>query len=84
MIQQANTCAKHGSWLCTPNLSTNIVPTNIARLKLSGKSPTDMRIPTLQIKIVLESNPRKSTMLVRGLGVHVSSMFSLSTSHSSE
>ena len=29
----------------TPNLPTDIVPTNIARPKLSGKSPTDMRIP---------------------------------------
>ena len=31
----------------TPNLPTNIVPTNIARLKLSGKSPMDVRIPPL-------------------------------------
>ena len=31
----------------TPNLPTNIVPTNIAWLKLSGKSPMDMRIPPL-------------------------------------
>ena len=30
-----------------PNLPTNIVPTNIARLKLSGRSPMDMRIPPL-------------------------------------
>ena len=31
----------------TPNLPTNIVPTNIARLKLSGKSPMDMKSPLL-------------------------------------
>ena len=53
----------------TPNLPTNIVPTNIAWLKLSGKSSMDMRIPPLEIKIMLESNPVKSTMLVGGLGV---------------
>ena len=29
----------------TPNLPTNILPTNIARLKLSGKSPMEIRIP---------------------------------------
>ena len=32
---------------CTPNPSTNIVPTNNAWLELSGKSPMDMRIPPL-------------------------------------
>ena len=53
----------------TPSLHTNIVPTNIAWLKVSGKSPIDMRIPPLQIKIVLESNPLKSAMLVGGLAV---------------
>ena len=30
-----------------PNLPANTVPTNIASLKLSGKSPMDMRIPPL-------------------------------------
>ena len=54
----------------TPNLPTTIVPTNIAKLKLSGKSPMDMRIPPLKFKIMLESNPLKSTMLVGGLGVN--------------
>ena len=53
----------------TPNLPTNIVSTNIARLKLSGKLPMYLRIPPLEIKIMLESNPVKSTMLVGGLGV---------------
>ena len=33
--------------LFTPNLLTNIVSTNIARLNLYGKSPMDMRIPPL-------------------------------------
>ena len=33
--------------LCTPNLPINIIPTKIALLKLSGKSPMDMRIPSL-------------------------------------
>ena len=53
----------------TPNPHTNIVPTNIARLKLSGDFPMNLEIPPLQIKIVLESNPLKPTMLVGGLGV---------------
>ena len=55
----------------TPNLPTNIIPTKIARLKLSGKSPTDMRIQPLIFKIMLESNPLKSIMLVGRLGVLV-------------
>ena len=33
--------------LITPNLPTNVTPTNIARLSLSRKSPMDMRIPPL-------------------------------------
>ena len=40
--------------------------------KIPGKSlgiPMDVKIPPFRIKIVLESNPRKSTMLVGGLGV---------------
>ena len=31
----------------TPNLPTNIVPTNIAWLKLSGKFPMGLEIPPL-------------------------------------
>ena len=58
------------------DLPTNIVPTNIALLKLSGKSPIDTRIPSLVDKIVLESNPLKSTMLVGGSGVAASRLFS--------
>ena len=55
----------------TPNLpaSTKIIPTKIARLKISGKFPVDMIIPPLTIKILLESNPRQSTILVRRLAV---------------
>ena len=53
----------------TPNLPTNITPTNIAWLRLSGKFPMDMRIIPLRIKIMFESNSLKSTMLVGRLGV---------------
>ena len=53
----------------TPNPPTNIVPTSIARLRLSGSFPTGMRIPSLRIEIMLESNPLKPTMLVGRLGV---------------
>ena len=35
----------------TPNPATNITSTNIAWLKHSGKSPTDLGIPPLRIKI---------------------------------
>ena len=54
----------------TPNLPTSIIPTNIARLKLSGKSPMGLGISPLTFKIVLESNPLKSTMLVGRLAVN--------------
>ena len=53
----------------TPNLPTDITPTNIARLKLSGKSSMGLEIPPLSIKMMLESNPLKSTMLGGRLGV---------------
>ena len=53
----------------TPNLPTSTIPTNIAWLKLSGKSPMGLGIPPLRIKIMLESNPLKSTMLVGRLGL---------------
>ena len=46
-----------------------IIPTNIARLKLSGKFPMGLGTPPLRFKIMLESNPLKSTMLVGRLGV---------------
>ena len=53
----------------TPDLPTNITPTNIAWLRLSRKFPMDLGIPPLIIKIMLESNPLKSIMLVRRLAV---------------
>ena len=53
----------------TPNLPTNIIPTGIAWVKLSGKSPLGLGTPPLKIKIMLESNPLKSKMLVGRLGV---------------
>ena len=66
-----STSIRHASASHTPSLPTNIIPTQIARLELSGKSPMDMGIPPLNIKIMLESNPLQSTMLGR-LGVIVS------------
>ena len=52
-----------------PNLPTNIAPYQDCLTQLSGKSPMGLRIPPLRIKIMLESKPLKSTMLVGGLGV---------------
>ena len=53
----------------TPDLPYDVVPTNIACLRLSGKSPMGLGIPTLKFNIMLESNPLKSAMLVGRLGV---------------
>ena len=53
----------------TPNLPTNITPTNIAGLKRSGKFPMGLGIPPLKFEIMLELNPVKCTMLVGGLAV---------------
>ena len=53
-----------GGFWGTPNLPTNIIPAKIAWLKLSGKFPMGLEIPPLKTKIMLESNPLKSTMLV--------------------
>ena len=47
----------------------NIIPTKSARLKTSGKFPMDMRIISRNLKILLESNPMKSRILVRRLAV---------------
>ena len=52
-----------------PNLPTNIAPSKIARVKLSGKFHMGLGIPPLKMKIMLESNPLKSIMLVEKLGV---------------
>ena len=48
----------------TPNLPTKNLPAKIAWLKLSGKSPMGLGIPPRRIKILLESNPVKSRILV--------------------
>ena len=50
----------------TANLPTEIIPTGtkIRRLKLSGEFPVDMRIPPLELTILLEPNPPKSKILV--------------------
>ena len=55
----------------TTNLptSTHNLPTKICCLKLSGNFPMGMRIPPLDVKIMLESNPLKSRILVRRLAV---------------
>ena len=53
----------------TPNLPTKIIPTKIRGLKTSGKLPMDMWIPPPKIKILLESNPLKSRILVLRLAV---------------
>ena len=50
---------------CKADFPTNIIPTKIARLELSGKSPMGLGIPPLRIKVMLESNPLTSIMLVR-------------------
>ena len=41
------TSSKLQLMVLTPDLPTNIIPTNIAWLQLSGESPTGLRIPTL-------------------------------------
>ena len=55
--------------LPTPNLLTKIIPTKIPWLEIPGEFLMDMRIPPLRIKILLESNPPKSRILVGKLGV---------------
>ena len=62
-------CQRWTKLRSTPNLPANIIPTKIAWLKLSGKSPMGLGIPPLRSNITLESNPRKSTMFVGGLAV---------------
>ena len=43
--------------------------TKICQLELSRTFPMDMNIPPLKLKILLESNPLKSIILVRTLAV---------------
>ena len=51
------------------HLPAEITPTKIRWLKITVKFPTDMRIPLLDIKILLQSNPLKSGIVVRRLVV---------------
>ena len=67
----ALTCA--GVYAQSPYYTKNL-PAEIAWLKLSGKFPMDMRIPPLNVKILLESNPLESRILVRRLAVSVFSV----------
>ena len=53
----------------TLNLPTEIIPTKIAWLKHSRKSPTGLGIPPLNFKIMLESNPLKSIIWVQRLAL---------------
>ena len=46
-----------------PSLPTKIIPTKIARLKISRKFPIDMIFFPLHIDIMLESNPPRSRIL---------------------
>ena len=46
---------RNQSLLPTPNLPTKIIPTKIRRLKHSGKSPVDLRIPPLKLTFNLRS-----------------------------
>ena len=63
-----HTYIDHGVWVTpTANLRTKILPTKIRWLKTSGKFPMDLRIQFLKFRILLESNPWKSRILVRRL-----------------
>ena len=53
----------------TPNLPTKIIPTKIRWVNIYGKFPMDMRIPPLEIQVMLEPNPLRSRVLVRRLAV---------------
>ena len=53
----------------TLSLPTKIIPAKIRWLKLSGKFPMNMRVPPLEIKILIKSNPLKPWALVRRLAV---------------
>ena len=57
----------------------HITPAKIAGLKLSGKSPVDLRTPPLTIKIMLD--PLKSITLVGRLGVKGPAEFEIRRPH---
>ena len=54
----------------TPNLPTKLIPAKIRRFKISGRFPMGLGIPPLNIKILLESKPLISRILVRRLAVY--------------
>ena len=56
-----------------PNLPNKTIPTKICRLTISRKSLIDMGIPPLEIKMLLESNPLKSRILVQRLATRSAS-----------
>ena len=62
-VEKQNRCATAS--LATKIAPTKIIPTKICRLTISGKRPMDLRIPPLNIQIMLGSNPLKSRILVR-------------------
>ena len=51
-----------------PNLPTETIPAKIRGRRASGKSPVDVRIPPLELKILIESKPPESGILVRRIG----------------
>ena len=60
----------------TPNLP-KIIPARMRWLEPSGRFPTGLRMSPLGIKILLESNPLKSRILVRRLAVRPISLLTL-------
>ena len=48
-----------------------LIPTKICWLNISGKFPVGMRIPPLRVKIMFESNPLKSRILVGRLALRM-------------
>ena len=60
-----NRCSKD----LAPNLPTKIIPAKMRWLNISRKLPMDMRVPPLKTKILLESSPLKSRILVGRLCV---------------
>ena len=67
------------SILLAHNLPTKIIPAKIAWRKHSGKFPLDMRIPPLEAKALLESDPLKSRLLVQRLAAEYRTVMALPT-----
>ena len=57
------------AWVSSPDLPTKIIPAKTPWLKTSGIFPMDLRIPSLKDKMLIESTPLKSRILVRRLAV---------------